>query len=297
MTPAVRWEVVRTSTFRYPSPVAESQNELRACPTTDEVQALLHHRAMVEPGARVHAYLDYWGTRVETFGVRGPHQQLRVTAESSVVVRPRPDPPAEDVPRSALDTPAVRDEHWEVLAPTPLTDHVAADDAPVPDDGGVLSLATALCERVAERVAPGRARRPGGRSAAVAWSEGAGDAADRAHVVLALLRPRGVPARYVGGYLGGDGRTGAAHAWVEVMVPGHGWFALDPDGPVGRGHVVVGRARDRADLTPLRGTYVGTDEHEVDVDVRVTEVPEVSGPGARTQPHPRDAAQQSQQQQ
>jgi hypothetical protein len=51
-----------------------------------------------------------------------------------------------------------------------------------------------------------------------------------------LLRSRSIPARYVQGYLPGqrmaDGGwevpIGAAHAWVEVYFPGHGWVRFDP---------------------------------------------------------------------
>lgn len=51
-----------------------------------------------------------------------------------------------------------------------------------------------------------------------------------------MLRAKGIPARYVQGYLPGE-RTGegqwtvpisAAHAWVEVLFPGYGWVRFDP---------------------------------------------------------------------
>jgi hypothetical protein len=51
-----------------------------------------------------------------------------------------------------------------------------------------------------------------------------------------MLRTQGIPARYVLGYLPGkrtaDGTwevpRSAAHAWVEVYFPGHGWVEFDP---------------------------------------------------------------------
>ena len=51
-----------------------------------------------------------------------------------------------------------------------------------------------------------------------------------------MLRTLKVPARYVLGYLPGQEQTdgtwrvnrGAAHAWVEVYFPGHGWVEFDP---------------------------------------------------------------------
>jgi hypothetical protein len=60
-----------------------------------------------------------------------------------------------------------------------------------------------------------------------------------ATLMTVLLRSRGIPARFVQGFLPGelDERTGVeqvpnsnAHAWVEVYFPGHGWFMFDPTG-------------------------------------------------------------------
>jgi transglutaminase-like putative cysteine protease len=57
-----------------------------------------------------------------------------------------------------------------------------------------------------------------------------------ASAMTMMLRTQGIPARYVVGYLPGQ-KTGArtwrvdrsaAHAWVEVYFPGHGWVRFDP---------------------------------------------------------------------
>jgi transglutaminase-like putative cysteine protease len=85
---------------------------------------------------------------------------------------------------------------------------------------------------------------------------------DYAHVMLALCRLVGLPARYVSGHLLGEGGT---HAWVEVLLPdpsGSGLaaaFAFDPThgGRVGAGHVTVATGRDYLDVAPTAGTYVG----------------------------------------
>jgi transglutaminase-like putative cysteine protease len=57
-----------------------------------------------------------------------------------------------------------------------------------------------------------------------------------ASTMVMLLRELQVPARYVVGYLPGQEQTdgswlverAAAHAWVEVYFPGHGWLEFDP---------------------------------------------------------------------
>jgi hypothetical protein len=57
-----------------------------------------------------------------------------------------------------------------------------------------------------------------------------------ATAMVMLLREMGIPSRYVLGYLQGREDTAgvwtvdrsAAHAWVEVYFPGHGWVEFDP---------------------------------------------------------------------
>ena len=50
---------------------------------------------------------------------------------------------------------------------------------------------------------------------------------DFAHVMIGLCRALKIPALYVSGYLATE-TASATHAWVEVLIPGLGWIALDP---------------------------------------------------------------------
>ena len=49
---------------------------------------------------------------------------------------------------------------------------------------------------------------------------------------------------------------------VEVLVPGYGWWGLDPTNQkvVGELHVKIGHGRDYEDVMPLRGVYHGDAE-------------------------------------
>jgi protein-glutamine gamma-glutamyltransferase len=73
-----------------------------------------------------------------------------------------------------------------------------------------------------------------------------------ATAMTAMLRTRGIPARVVNGFQGGEWnpvggyhlvRQRDAHSWVEVHFPGLGWIVFDPT-PVGAGGL-RGRARIR----------------------------------------------------
>jgi transglutaminase-like putative cysteine protease len=99
-------------------------------------------------------------------------------------------------------------------------------------------------------------------TASEALAGGRGVCQDYAHIMLAVCRLLGVPARYVSGHLTGEG---GSHAWVEVLHPQAGrpggWAAegWDPthNRRTGRDYLVVAVGRDYADAAPLWGTFEG----------------------------------------
>ncbi len=100
---------------------------------------------------------------------------------------------------------------------------------------------------------------------------------DFAHVMIALCRAVKIPARYVSGYLYNgpvDELRGAqaSHAWLEVFLPGLGWRGLDPtnDHQPDERYVKLAVGRDYADVSPLRGTYRGTPQRKMTIDVLVS---------------------------
>jgi transglutaminase-like putative cysteine protease len=87
---------------------------------------------------------------------------------------------------------------------------------------------------------------------------------DFAHLMIALCRAVGIPARYVSGYLyNGPGShlrgAQASHAWCEVHVPGRGWFGLDPtnDTLADERHIKIATGRDYHDAAPVSGYFDG----------------------------------------
>lgn len=283
----MRFDISYTTTFRYPGEVVESQNELRAAPVSDDRQQLLHYDVRTKPSSRVTSYTDYWGTHVDAFGIRGQHQSLEVVAEATVEVAPPPVLTAS--PRwSEVNHHSFRDQHLEYLDPSA---HATWRD-------GIARVANDLRERSGDDVVEtvlafhrllgtGFTYVPGstfvGIDAEKVLESREGVCQDFAHLMIAMCRAVGVPARYVSGYLfARDGEVGRdpeadrievqTHAWVEVGLPGAGWWGLDPTNRqrVGERHVVIGRGRDYDDVSPLRGVYTGprADRLEVSVHMR-----------------------------
>jgi transglutaminase-like putative cysteine protease len=88
-----------------------------------------------------------------------------------------------------------------------------------------------------------------------ALTRGSGVCQDYAHVMIALCRSARIPARYVSGYLPGEG---AMHAWVEVL-NGDSWLAFDPthNRRTRPDYVFVACGRDFRDVSPITGSYRG----------------------------------------
>ena len=281
----MRLDIRYVTRFAYGAPVVESQNELRAAPTSDAHQQVVHYRVTTTPATRIVSYTDYWGTRVDTFGVTGPHDELEVVASSTVETAARLGP-SQDIPRAALDDVTWRDAHLEFLQRSP---HVTwgptvldrAREVSVAGADGVRGLIEAV-EAAVGALEYRRGRTTVGVDVDEVLTAGAGVCQDFAHLTIALLRVLGVPARYVSGYLyAADDATGQdvvgeeidveTHAWVEAAVPGFGWWALDPTNrsTVGERHVTIGRGRDYDDVAPLRGVFNGAPDHELAVNVRM----------------------------
>jgi transglutaminase-like putative cysteine protease len=111
---------------------------------------------------------------------------------------------------------------------------------------------------------------------------------DFAHLMISCLRSRGLPARYVSGYLrtnatqaGGSEKLvgdAASHAWVAVWSPPYGWVEFDPTNGcfAGTDHIAVAWGRDFGDVSPLRGVILGGADHKLSVTVLVESMAERS---------------------
>ena len=96
---------------------------------------------------------------------------------------------------------------------------------------------------------------------------GKGVCQDFAHLMIAVCRHYGIPARYVCGFVEGTGET---HAWVEVLdVQQNCWFGFDPtyDHRIDLGYVKLAHGRDAADCPVSRGQYNGFSNQETKINV------------------------------
>lgn len=256
---------------------------MRLQPINAGTQRLLSMEVEVTPNAEMASHLDYYSNTVWTVAVESPHRELVLECRSEVEVGQPHIEPALDHPwddDSLAFNPAA-----EFLAPSPRVPRLRVVEK-LNDELGVR-------QRDADSImAANRALReyfsyvPGATTVGTRLPEvlerRVGVCQDFAHVLLAVARQAGWPARYVSGYLlpSRDEAVGESHAWVEVALPDGRWIGLDPTHgvEVTAGHLRVAIGRDYDDVAPVRGTFAGQLPGEPpEVTVRIRALAAVAG--------------------
>ncbi len=242
--------------YEYPGPISDLRHRLVIIPPERHGgQRLITHRLDVSsPTTEVRREQDRFGNLVLSLSADHVAQEIDFTAWI-VVERDANGGPIAVTPELAAG-PLFR-------TPSPLTE----PDAALRD--AAESLGTTLHDvELAERInhfVYGHMRYVDGVTnvrtrASDAFALRQGVCQDYAHVMLALCRLRGLPARYISGHLLGEGGT---HAWVEVLLPDPQSpyraiaRALDPthNRQPGLNYVTVAIGRDYGDVAPTSGTY------------------------------------------
>jgi len=280
-----RLRIRHRTELRYSGTATESVNEVRMLPRPGPRVEVEAAEVAVEPATSVHRHSDSFGNAVTWFQVIEPHDALVVEAEAVVAVRrslPQARRTAPEDQWRALGDPRYRDDMAEFLAASAYAaadSEVAAlaESLALPESGGVdrwlVDLSHAVCDAITYDTGATAVHTPASEVARLRR----GVCQDLAHVTIALCRQRGVPARYVSGwlhYLGANG-PGESHAWIEAHVPEDGWVELDPTHP-GRSdldHVPVAVGRDYSDVPPIRGSYLGAPASNMTVWVDIREEP------------------------
>lgn len=283
----MKLHVLHRTHHRYGAPVRDSFNEARLQPPDTPAQQRHAFLLKVLPPTRLTHYLDFYLNTVHLFEVATPHTELVVEATSTVTTTPPvlPPPDAPTLPLASLETATRNERCYDFTQPStyvsggPDVWRLALDAAADATDAWQVALA--LLHYVHREFV----YEPASTHVHTTMSEvlrlRRGVCQDFAHVMLGLCRALKIPARYVSGYLyngPADQLKGvqASHAWVEVFLPSFGWLGLDPTNnqPADERYVKIATGRDYSDVAPLKGTYRGTAERKLSVEVLVTRLDE-----------------------
>jgi transglutaminase-like putative cysteine protease len=278
----MRFTIAHRTRFRYPVPVHESHTIVHLQPRSDTSQYCTKYELTVAPRARVFTYGDRFGNDVQHFAVLPEHDTLEIIARSQVVTARGAARPPAPTRRSLVDDDPLRDELWDLLHESRYVRYGEGFEAfaaqlgvPGPDDDVVEWFRTASKAINREFVyETGQTDVHARIEESLALRRGV--CQDFAHVLIALCRHAGIPARYVSGYIhspGGAETLGAeaSHAWAEAYLGPRGWVGIDPtnDTWIGDHFVRIATGRDYRDVSPVRGVYVGASSSTMSVDVFV----------------------------
>jgi transglutaminase-like putative cysteine protease len=281
-------EVRHVTQYHYDSEVRESVMELWMQPQKSATQRLVSFQLELDPPAQLFSYADSFGNAVYHFDVPQPHERLDIVAHSAVETQaPPPLPDALDRGEwDRLKSDFVQGECFDFLRPhghAVMTEALGRfiDERQIEELRHLDPLTAALrlnrtiCDAFDYETGVTGADSPIDH----ALAEGRGVCQDFAHVMIAICRDWGLPARYVSGYLqtnraveGGDrSDPDATHAWVEVFLPSLRWVGFDPTNNTlaGERHIAVAVGRDYDDVPPSRGVYKGEAESQLAVGVSV----------------------------
>jgi transglutaminase-like putative cysteine protease len=261
-------EIRHQTSYVYDRPVTYSLQRLHLTPTDTASQRVVSWTIEAPGIERALAYLDCFGNRTHLISQSGRHEEVTIVARGKVETVDR----AGVLPHVPGPVPDAL-----FLRPTPAT---AVDDSIVElaqSLGGLagLDLLHALMAEVRERIDYATGVTDAHTTAGEALAGGRGVCQDHAHVFIAAARYRGVPSRYVSGYLltAGADRAEAGHGWAEALVPGLGWVGFDCANrvcPTER-HVRLCAGLDARSVRPVMGTRRGGDGERLGVMVTVTE--------------------------
>jgi transglutaminase-like putative cysteine protease len=307
----MNFEIVHTTDYEYSELATESFSELRVRPRNTLRQVVLHHVTEVQPRVALEAFQDYYGNWVETLSIPFRHKKLVVTSNSRVQTRTVANT------LGGLDLTVSESVHllfsqrrtlFDFLIPStyapllPEVDELSAKLLPKRRPFGEAMLALNEYIYKTYKYEPGTTTISTPISEVIAKKRGV--CQDFAHLMIAIVRAAGLPARYVSGYVETDEqaiaseealelarcqnssilndrsrqlRGGAAsHAWVEVYTPSGHWVGLDPTNNILEGdrHVQIGVGRDYSDVPPMRGVFKGARQQFLSVHVAVSRLSE-----------------------
>ena len=270
-------EVQHETRLEYSQAVTEWVAEFRLEPVSDGGQTCHSFHLKCSQPTSVFRYQDGFGNRVHHFNLRAPQAEVRVLAASLVETHPAPRELATSKAKYPLDAgPLDTVDFLQFRGPvrrTPRLDPVL--DALRPSAGTPLhALVLAVTAYINGYFAYAKDVTSVSSPIDDVLQLGKGVCQDFAHLMIAVLRSFGVPARYVSGYVHRPNKESQSHAWCEAWLPDLGWVGLDPTNnrPVDDHFVTVAIGRDFTDVPPNKGVYCGLGQESIGVRVETREL-------------------------
>lgn len=261
----MRIHVSHATVYRYDPPANGAIQILRLTPRSHDGQYVVNWRIDVSESCRLQAHEDAFGNLTHTFAVDGPISELRVLVEGEVETQDN-----SGVVRGSVERfpPSLFIRASELTEASPAMRGFAEEA--VGDEKDPLARLHKLMDALSGAMTYDPDPTQASTKAPEAFELKRGVCQDFAHIFIACARHFGFPARYISGYLVGDGSSAeegaghqAGHAWAEVYVEGFGWVGFDATNNLcpTDAYVRVAVGLDYLSAAPVRGNrYGGGDE-------------------------------------
>ena len=267
-------EIQHETRFEYTESAIESLTELRMEPVSDPGQSCHSYHLAVSPEAEAFRYIDGFGNRVHHFNLLVPHLMVRILSASVVETHPGPRDLAASLMRFPIDRSRYPLDVLDFLQfrgsgrETPLLEPLLSTLKPKAERP-VAAVALDVAHHIKKHFEYARDATLASSPVDEVLQKAKGVCQDFAHLMIAILRSFGVPARYVSGYIHRPNKESQSHAWCEIWLADLGWIGIDPtnDQIVDERFVKVAIGRDFTDVPPNKGVC-RTHGHE-SISVRV----------------------------
>ena len=266
----MKLEIHHTTTYTYSAPVVYALQRLRLRPRDWKGQTVVEWTSHITGGTHELSYEDPFLNKTDLVRLTPDATNIEITSHGIVETE---------------DYNGIVGAHrgltplWLYKQPTRLTAagnrirQLAAQFRSTQEHVDEIAWLHDIAAAIKEAVLYSKGETTAETTAEIALSAGQGVCQDHAHIMIAVARNLGYPARYVSGYLLIEGQTlqEASHAWCEVWTENLGWVGFDvsngisPDTRYAR----VALGRDYMDAAPILGIRLGTATEALSVSLQV----------------------------
>lgn len=282
--------VLHKTIYRYRHPVQFGEHRLMSRPRDSHDLRLIATSLSIDPApSSVRWIHDVFGNSIALVTFAQPAVQLKFESGFRAEHFPAPlqaidiEPYSARLPFSysaedAIDLGRTKERHYADSGH--LVDAWAREQLERVPGGATLAVLTGMMGAIKSRFAYVARDAVGVQSPLETLALGSGSCRDFAVFMMEAVRSIGLAARFVSGYLyderlvgasSGLVGLGATHAWLQVYLPGAGWVEFDPTNALagGRNLIRVAVARDASQAAPLIGSFTGSPDDPLGMEVQV----------------------------
>ncbi len=232
------------SDLLFSSPVKSHSFVLRTMPMVEAGQEPMRTSVTCNPACELAPYRDAFGNTVHQGYIEDPHESFVFCSTGEVLI---------DKTKVLIDEPAPY--YYLPSGLTKLSGGLEEFANEVKSFDSPRKTAEELLTQIAANLRYEKGQTTTATTASEAWTLGCGVCQDFTHIMIAVLRSKGIACRYVAGLVVGQG---ASHAWLEFF-DGKCWVGIDPTHSClcDEKYMKISHGPDFSECSLERGVFLG----------------------------------------